>query len=162
MQNCKDLPLIFIGHCFGGLVIQKVRSCPFTVHVFSYKRQALTTDSLANRQNAGFFDFTVGLIFLGTPHSGTVTFTSRGVSTQANLNVIAMHADLRYESEVLKDLEDNDGALLQVSNDFLRLCRSSNMKVINFFEQRDSKVGKQIGRDDLQVLLYHTLLYCAK
>jgi hypothetical protein len=162
MQDCNDRPLIFIGHCFGGLVIQQVCSCPYTIHVFSCKRQALTTDGISTRQTTGLFDFTVGLVFLGTPHSGTVTFTSRGISTKDILTVIALNSELRHEPKVLSDLESEYGTLLDVSQHFLDLCRSSNLKVINFFEQRASKVGKQIGRDDLLVLIFQTLLYYAK
>lgn len=152
MQDCKDRPLIFIGHCFGGLVIQKVRSFQYTIHVFSGKRQTLTLHT------SGLVNSTVGIIFLGTPHSGTVSFSSKGVSTKDFLTVIAMHSELRHEPKVLSELESAEySALLEVSEDFLDLCRSSrgvSLQVINFFEQRASKVGKQIGRNDLQVLSY--------
>ena len=123
----------------------------YRVHVISCIVQALTIDAISTRQTAGLFDFTVGLVFLGTPHLGTVTFTSRGVSTKDILTVIAMNSELRHEPKVLRDLESEDRTLLDVSQQFLDLCRSSNLKVTNFFEQRASKVGKQIGRDDLQV-----------
>jgi hypothetical protein len=155
MQDCKDRPLIFIGHCFGGLVIQKVRDFQYTIHIFSCKRQTLTLHT------SGLVDSTIGIIFLGTPHAGTVTFTSSGVSTKDILTVIAMHSELRREPKVLSELESEYGTLLEVSQDFLDLCRSSrghSLRVINFFEQRASKVGKQIGRDDLQVLTYKILL----
>ena len=134
----------------------------YRVHVISCIVQALTIDAISTRQTAGLFDFTVGLVFLGTPHLGTVTFTSRGVSTKDILTVIAMNSELRHEPKVLRDLESEYGTLLEVSKQFLDLCRSSNLKVINFFEQRASKVGKQIGRDDLQVLSYKMPLCHAK
>jgi hypothetical protein len=139
MQDCKDRPLIFIGHCFGGLVIQKVCSFQYTIHVFSCKRQTLTLTS-------GLVNSTVGIIFLGTLHSGMVSFSSKGVSTKDFLTVIAMHLELRHEPKVLSELESAEyGALLEVSEDFLDLCRSSrgvSLQVINFFEQQASKVGK--------------------
>jgi len=94
-----------------------------------------------------------------------VSFTSRGVSTKDFLIVIAMHSELRREPKVLSELESEYGTLLEVSQDFLDLCRSTrgaSLQVINFFEQRVSKVGKQIGRDDLQVLSYKMPLYHAK
>ena len=160
IQDCKDRPLIFIGHCFGGLVIQKVRSFQsYPIHIFSCKIQTLTLHT------SGLVDSTVGIIFLGTPHSGTVTFTSRGVSTKDILTVIAMHSELRREPKVLSELESEYGTLLEVSQDFLDLCRSSrgvSLVVINFFEQRASRVEKQIGRDDLQVITYKMPLCHAK
>ncbi|KIM74852.1 hypothetical protein PILCRDRAFT_79711, partial [Piloderma croceum F 1598] len=112
-----------------------------------WERQTLTLHT------SGLVDSTVGIIFLGTPHSGTVSFTSRGVSTEHFLIAIAMHLELRCEPKVLSELESEYGTLLEVSEDFLDLCRSPRgvrLQVINFFEQRASKVGKQIGRDDLQ------------
>ena len=81
------------------------------------------------------------------------------------LTVIAMHSELRREPKVLSELESEYGTLLEVSQDFLDLCRSSrgvSLVVINFFEQRASRVGKQIGRDDLQVITYKMLLCHAK
>ena len=159
MQDCKDRPLIFIGHCFGGLVIQKVSSFRYPIHIFSCNMQALSLHTSC------LVGSTVGIIFLGTPHSGTVTFTSRGVSTKDILTVIAMHSELRREPKVLDELDSEGGALLEVSQDFLNLCRSprgSGLEVINFFEQRASSVGKQIGRDDFQVKTYKTLLCYSK
>jgi hypothetical protein len=82
-----------------------------------------------------------------------VTFTSRGVSNKALLAVIAMNSDLRQEPGVLRDLETDHGILSSVSEHFLDLSRSGNpdLQVVNFFEQRSSKVGKQFGRNDLEV-----------
>jgi hypothetical protein len=120
---------------------------------FSSEWQALTTDGLLTRQTSGLVDSTVGVIFLGTPHSGTVTFTSRGASTKPILAIIALYSELHKEPKVLADLESDDDTLLEVSRAFLDLCRSSglNLQLINFFEQRISSVGKQIGRDDILV-----------
>lgn len=30
--DCQDRPLLLVGHCFGGLVMQKVREC-LSIHV---------------------------------------------------------------------------------------------------------------------------------
>jgi len=95
------------------------------------------------------------------PHSDTVSFTLRGVSTKHFLIAIAMHLELCCQPKVLSELESEYGTLLEVSQDFLDLCQSSrgiSLQVINFFEQWASKVGKQIGGDYLQVLLYKMLL----
>jgi hypothetical protein len=121
----------------------------------------LTTDGILTRQTSGLVDSTVGVIFLGTPHSGTVTFTPRGASHRPVLAAIALHSELRKEPNVLADLESEDNTLLDVSQAFLKLCQSPglDLRVINFFEQRISSVGKQLGRDDIQVGILQMLLY---
>jgi len=154
-----------LGIALVGWLLRRHAFSPMPFTSPHAKPQALTTNSLLMRQRPGLFDSTIGVIFLGTPHSGTVTFTSRGVSTKAILTVIAMYSELRQDPEVLSGLESERGTLLEVSQDFLTLSRSPqgvNLQLINFFEQRSSKVGKQVGRDDLQVPMYKMVLYCAK
>ena len=137
LSSSSDIALV--AH---GLVIKKVCSFQYPIHIFSCKIQTLTF------QMSRLVNSTVCIIFLGMPHSGTVTFTSRGVSTKDILTVIAMHSELCCKPKVLNELESVDGTLLKVSKDFLDLCwspRGVSLVVINFFKQRASRVGKQIG-----------------
>ena len=50
---CKDRPLIMIGHCYGGLVIQKM----------------LITAKLHSEDWPGLYSSTSGIVFLRTPHT---------------------------------------------------------------------------------------------
>ena len=49
----KDRPLIMIGHCYGGLVIQKM----------------LITAKLHSEDWPGLYSSTSGIVFLRTPHT---------------------------------------------------------------------------------------------
>ncbi|KAK7739590.1 hypothetical protein SLS63_001936 [Diaporthe eres] len=127
-------PLIFIGHCFGGLVIQR----------------ALITAKLhpESETEEAILKSTVGAVFLGTPHRGTGAFGSQS----ALLAAIAAQTDLylSMESEVLDAMKVERGELLDVSEDFLKLSVRENLRITCFFEQRESNLGKMIGRDDIK------------
>ena len=117
----------------------------------------MTIDDLSRKLN--LVDSTVGIIFLGTPHSGTVTFTPRGASAASISAAMVSYPDLRKESQVLADLDSQDGTRLEISQQFLIIChRTPNLELIDFFEQRISNVGKQLTRDNIEVWTLHVLL----
>lgn len=128
-------PLIFIGHCFGGLVIQR----------------ALITAKLypESEIEEAILSSAVGAVFLGTPHRGTGAFSSQS----ALLAAIAAQSELypSMEAGVLDAMKAERGELLDVSEDFLKLSARAKMRITCFFEQRESNLGKMIGRDDIKV-----------
>lgn len=133
MIRMEDLqrPLIFIGHCFGGLVVQR----------------ALNLAKMQQDAYPGVFDSTVGIVFLGTPHRGTQSFTQ----DSALFAAIAASSDLsrKLETGVLESMASGDGALLDVTDDFVRLCIGGGPLITCFFEQRPSRIGKIVGKDDI-------------
>ncbi|KAH7085259.1 hypothetical protein BKA63DRAFT_499273 [Paraphoma chrysanthemicola] len=132
MRRMEDLrPLIFIGHCFGGLVIQR----------------ALNLAKMQQNEYPGVFDSSVGIVFLGTPHRGTQSFTR----SSALFAAIAASSDVgrKLETEILKSLASEDGGLLDVTDDFVSICTDGRPMITCFFEQRPSKLGKIVGRDDI-------------
>ncbi|KAH3999857.1 hypothetical protein HBH64_072750 [Parastagonospora nodorum] len=133
MIRMEDLqrPLIFVGHCFGGLVVQR----------------ALNLAKMQQDAYPGVFDSTVGIVFLGTPHRGTQSFTQ----DSALFAAIAASSDLsrKLETGVLESIASDNGALLDVTDDFVRLCIGGGPLITCFFEQRPSKLGKIVGKDDI-------------
>jgi hypothetical protein len=133
MVRMEDLkrPLIFIGHCFGGLVIQR----------------ALNLAKMQHDAYPSVFDSSIGIVFLGTPHRGTQSFAK----SSALLAAIAASSDLspKLETGVLNSLASEDGGLLDVTDDFVNLCTKGSPMITCFFEQRPSKLGKVVGRDDI-------------
>ncbi|KAF1921215.1 hypothetical protein BDU57DRAFT_41802 [Ampelomyces quisqualis] len=125
-------PLIFIGHCFGGLVIQR----------------ALNLAKMRPGEYPGVFDSCTGIVFLGTPHRGTRSFTRESALFAA----IAASSDLSQKIEVgvLDALRSEEGALLETTDDFVGICNDSRSMITCFFEQRPSKLGKVVGRDDVE------------
>jgi len=133
MIRMEDLqrPLIFVGHCFGGLVVQR----------------ALNLAKMQQDAYPGVFDSTVGIVFLGTPHRGTQSFTQ----DSALFAAIAASSDLsrKLETGVLEGIASDNGALLDVTDDFVRLCIGGGPMITCFYEQRPSKLGKIVGKDDI-------------
>jgi len=86
---------------------------------------------------------------LGTPHRGTTAFLPQS----ALLAAIASESDLQMGMEpgVLDAIAEDDGALLGVSDDFAKLCRDVGLLISCFHEQRESSLGRVIGRNDIQV-----------
>ncbi|KAI9771574.1 MAG: hypothetical protein M1839_002767 [Geoglossum umbratile] len=131
-EDAQGKPLIFIGHCFGGLVIER----------------ALIIAKLLERSFPGILNSTVGVVFLGTPHRGSKAFLPQSDLLAA----IASQSDLQsgIEPGVLGAMRSDSGATLDVAEDFADLCRSAELLVTCFFEQRKSSLGKVIGRSDIQ------------
>lgn len=86
---------------------------------------------------------------MGTPHRGTEAFLPQN----SLLAAIASQSDLQkaIEPGVLNAMISDRGALLDVSDDFVKLCGGTGLLVTCFFEQRESSLGKVIGRNDIQV-----------
>lgn len=134
-------PLVFIGHCFGGLVIQR----------------ALITAKLhpESEIEEAILNSTIGAVFLGTPHRGTGAFGSQGALLAAIAAQSALYPSM--QSDVLDAMKAERGELLDVSEDFLKLSVRANIRITCFFEQRESNLGKMIGRDDIKVRQRHVI-----
>lgn len=106
-------------------------------------------------ETPGVLRSTAGVIFFGTPHSGSASFTAKGLSMDAMIAFVEEDSEIKLEFMALKALESEGGEQLPVTQDFMDLCRSSNgrhIKIFNFFEQRMSDVGKSIGVPHLKVI----------
>ena len=95
------------------------------------------------------FRLTTGVVFLGTPHRGTGSITSKGLLYAA----IASDPSVRTDDNVLKALENGNDVLMDTLNDFISLCNAPvvAMSLCCFFEQQVTRVGKIIGKDFLEV-----------
>ncbi len=98
---------------------------------------------------SGILKSSVGVVFLGTPHRGTKSFLPQS----ALLASIAAQSDLHggIEPGVLDAMRSDSGATLDVAEDFADLCRDLQLEITCFFEERKSRLGKVIGRADIQV-----------
>ncbi|APA08684.1 hypothetical protein sscle_04g034540 [Sclerotinia sclerotiorum 1980 UF-70] len=119
-KNCSSRPLVFIGHCFGGLVIEK---------------------ALIKPQMSKILDFTIGVILLGTPHRGTDNITS------SELLQRIIRAGAAGEAASLIALEANNEMVLDAVQGFSMVAHEKNIPVHCFFEQKSSKVSKMFGDD---------------
>ncbi|CAI6035875.1 unnamed protein product, partial [Clonostachys chloroleuca] len=102
-------------------------------------RVALNLAKMRQEKYPGLFDSSVGVVFLGTPHRGSRSFTRES----ALLAAIAASSDLskHLETSVLDTMTSDTGSLLDVSDDFITLCTDGGPEISCFFEQRSSKLG---------------------
>lgn len=131
--QCRERPLIFIGHSYGGLVIQKT----------------LVTAKLHSESWPGLYSSTCGVVFLGTPHRGTGDITSQGMMDA----IIEQYSQCQIEEAVLQSLKSENERLNDVRKDFLELCTRSRgkLELVCFYEQKSTGVGRIIGVDSMSV-----------
>ncbi|KAM0139062.1 hypothetical protein ACHAP3_003330 [Botrytis cinerea] len=119
-RNCSSRPLIFIGHCFGGLVIEK---------------------ALIQPQMSKILDDTAGVVLLGTPHRGTDNVTS------GELLQRILRAGAAGEAASLTVLRTDNEMVLDAVHSFSTITREKDIPVHCFFEQKSSRVSKMFGDD---------------
>ncbi|PQE27705.1 WD40 YVTN repeat-like-containing protein [Rutstroemia sp. NJR-2017a WRK4] len=120
-RDCSSRRLIFIGHCFGGLVIEK-----------KFK-------ALVKPQMSKILDATIGVILLGTPHNGTDKITSGELLTRI------IQAGAAGEPTSLTALKVDNEMVLDTVKDFSIATRKNGIAVHCYFEQKSSKVSKMFG-----------------
>jgi hypothetical protein len=124
----QEIPIIFVCHSFGGLVVKEALRAASTKARASVNTKRVYTNPLQH---------TWGSIFLGTPHRGTdywwlcyliaLFFTPNGSNPK-------LYQQLR------PGLED----LVQLHEDFLR--NHPHIKVINFYETRRQPISEHLGK----------------
>ncbi|KAH7137368.1 hypothetical protein B0J13DRAFT_597107 [Dactylonectria estremocensis] len=124
-QDCPFRPLILIGHCFGGLVIQKA----YNNAVFHPGDHCNMSESIT------------GMIFMGTPHQGLRDSSELG--TNGKIYAYIVESKLQIQDESLKTMAQDSGELLNTVHDFTRRLQTSQSppQVFCFFEQKQTKVG---------------------
>ncbi|KAG5662198.1 hypothetical protein KAF25_004437 [Fusarium avenaceum] len=123
-DNANQRPIIFVCHSLGGLVCQ----------------DALVTARQRSEQHLqDIFNFTRGIIFLGTPHHGSslakfgeLVSRSVGLLKETNSDIVQV---LTRDSEVLARIQDSFQALLMTrSKD-----ESSMIEITCFYEELPTK-----------------------
>lgn len=128
-QGIPFRPLLFVAHCFGGLVVLK----------------ALLEARHDEREWTGIFASTTGLIFFGTPF--------RGAEGMSHVEMLAA-AQSEYEPddiqpEVLRILEPGNEFLQELVDGFCKTrVLANSARVACFYELKLSNVGRIVGRLD--------------
>ncbi|KAI0890817.1 hypothetical protein F4806DRAFT_485144 [Annulohypoxylon nitens] len=127
--QCPHRPIIFLGHCFGGLVIQ----------------QAYTAASFHHEDYPGIADSVTGIIFLGTPHHG-VSGKSE-LQTQGQIYDLIVKSTTQIQDNALKTMAQDNIMLVTIVHDFTRKVsiNKNGPKLFCFFESKASKVGSITG-----------------
>ncbi|KAH8726768.1 hypothetical protein GQ44DRAFT_158670 [Phaeosphaeriaceae sp. PMI808] len=123
-------PLIFIAHCFGGLVVLK----------------ALLDAQEGDTEFPGVVSSTVGIVFFGTPFRG-----ARGLNQVELLDAARReYDDSEIDAETLHVLQPGDEFLQDLVDRFTktRARMMKSCKVACFFELKESNVGRIVGKED--------------
>ncbi|RMJ03475.1 hypothetical protein CDV36_014999 [Fusarium kuroshium] len=122
-ENCPHRPIIFIGHCFGGLVLQKA-------HSWTHLSKSV-----------------VGMVFLGTPHYGIAN--SSGLTTQGHIYQAISKMSRVVEDNALRNMVHDDDVLRETVDSFLVRINTLNPKptLFSFYEEKPTRVGLLAGLD---------------
>ncbi|KAH8728360.1 hypothetical protein GQ44DRAFT_824189 [Phaeosphaeriaceae sp. PMI808] len=125
----KDIsfrPLLFVAHCFGGLVVLK----------------ALLEAEQYPSDWPGVFPSTTGLVFFGTPFRG-----AGGMNQMEMLEAARCEYNDQVQPTALDVLQPGNAYLQEVVDGFLKKMRSQTDKtqIACFYELKASDVGKIVG-----------------
>ncbi|EXA30664.1 hypothetical protein FOVG_17961 [Fusarium oxysporum f. sp. pisi HDV247] len=128
-KKCSDRPIIFIGHCLGGLVMQQAY---LSLHLQPEDWPNLSIDNVN------------GMVFLGTPHHGVADGV---LSTQGQIYQSILASKLRVEPNILASVERNNDVLKSVVHNFTRRVHNiaRRPEIFCFYEQRITNVGAIVG-----------------
>ncbi|KAK2589778.1 hypothetical protein QQS21_012549 [Conoideocrella luteorostrata] len=123
-EQTPDRRIMFIGHSFGGIVIE----------------QALVLASASDSRYSRLLLPTVGVIFLGTPHRGT---KSQIWATRAaklfDMIGFGSHQD------ILIDLAENSPRLRDLLREFCIVANRLRLNIFCFFELLQSDMAGKLG-----------------
>ncbi|XDG03869.1 hypothetical protein ABKA04_003484 [Annulohypoxylon sp. FPYF3050] len=124
-KECPHRPLVFIGHCFGGLVIQKV----YTAAAFN------------NEDYPGISNSVTGILFLGTPHHG-VNGKSE-LQTQGQIYDLIIKSTTQVQDNALQTMAQDNTVLVSTVHEFTRKVSvvENGPELFCFYESKASKVG---------------------
>ncbi|PSN58929.1 TPR-like protein [Corynespora cassiicola Philippines] len=120
-------PLLFVAHCFGGLVVLK----------------ALLEAEQYPSEWPGVFPSTTGLVFFGTPFRGAGGMNQMEMLEAARRE----YDDDQVQPTALEVLQPGNAYLQEVVDGFLKKMRGQTTKtqIACFYELKASDVGKIVG-----------------
>ncbi|KAI1559291.1 NB-ARC multi-domain protein [Pyrenophora tritici-repentis] len=129
----KDVPfrpLMFVAHCFGGLVVLKT----------------LLEAEQYQKDWPGVFLSTTGLIFFGTPFRGAEGMNQMEMLEAARREY---HED-QVQPTALEVLQPGNMYLREVVDSYLKKTRgqTNKIQIACFFELKSSNVGRIVGKED--------------
>ncbi|OBR04763.1 LOW QUALITY PROTEIN: And nb-arc domain-containing protein [Colletotrichum higginsianum IMI 349063] len=129
-EHCPQRPIIFIAHCFGGLVAQK----------------AYTMAALQEGDYPGIWKSTKGMMFLGTPHSGVNDGTN--LTKQGQIYDAIVARKLEVQDNVLLTVARDNDVLVDAVSEFARKVSTSAPPpmLFSFYELKPTNLGAIVGQ----------------
>ena len=123
-EDTRYRPLIFIGHSFGGIVIE----------------EALVEANQADGPFQYLAISTIGIVLLGTPHHG-----SKAAKWGELMAVSGKGLGLGSEERILKDLQLDSEPLNDLRYKFTLWLFRYSVATVCFFEQDKTDYGRKFG-----------------
>ncbi|ETS76726.1 hypothetical protein PFICI_12113 [Pestalotiopsis fici W106-1] len=122
-QTPEPLPIIFVAHSLGGLVVKQ-----------ALNQSATSTDARKNRT----LGYTRGIIFLGTPHHGSSAAMYGRTAFRLSKKIAFQSANIK----LLTALERNSEPLDQLSTEFCETLEKTNvLRMWSFCEEKQVRFG---------------------
>lgn len=142
--------MVFIGHCFGGIIIEKVLGNTVWSHrcLSNFSLQTLVSAKLHEEDYPAIIRSVAGVVFLGTPR--------RGSNSQSKASVLASIASsmaLGEHSNLLKVLDKDSEILADLLHDFTRTVNTVAIPLFCFFEQHKSDIAKVVKFKGAKMLM---------
>lgn len=131
-KDCDRRPIVLIGHCYGGLVMQQAY---------------LTSHRLAS-DYPGIYNSITGMIFLGTPFQGSCLSNmgtgGENTGTVGEIYQVIRQQNLKIEDGLLQTIAHDNTILVDTVADFTREIqkRTAPPGLFCFFERRSTPIGK--------------------
>ncbi|KAF3037154.1 hypothetical protein E8E11_005557 [Didymella keratinophila] len=128
-------PLLFVAHCFGGLVVLK----------------ALSESEQYPKEWPGVYSSTTGLVFFGTPFR-----SAEGMNQMEMLEAARReYHNNQVQPAVLEVLQPGNAYLQDLVDRLLKKLRgqANKTRIVCFFELKSSNVGRIVGKQDRTRLL---------
>ncbi|KAG8165995.1 hypothetical protein KVR01_004547 [Diaporthe batatas] len=130
-KDCDRRPILLIGHCYGGLVMQQM-------YLQSRRRSS---------EYPSIYDSITGMVFLGTPHYGS------SISNMASLGDIyetIRQQNLQTDDSLLKTIAHDNTVLVETVDDFVVDVKQQapGPEIFCFFEKRPTQIGVIANLDD--------------
>lgn len=118
-------PIIFIAHGYGGIVCKK----------------ALILAS-EDSEFTALLDSTVGILFLGTPHSGVVGTPDIAIKVGYVIDTLTKILGPRWffgkvRKDLLAGLKPNSSDLRHITKSFSLLLRKRKLRIVSIFETKE-------------------------
>ncbi|KFY43045.1 hypothetical protein V494_02119 [Pseudogymnoascus sp. VKM F-4513 (FW-928)] len=121
--NSTERPIIFMGHSFGGNLIQRAI---VNAHLHEEKEYIAMA--------------TAGVIFFGTPHRG-----SKDASWGRIIAELGDYLGFGSYDGIIKDLEEESTNQIDLLHDFSVWLRRMSAEAVCFFELRETDYGRKVG-----------------
>ncbi|PKK51844.1 hypothetical protein CI102_5881 [Trichoderma harzianum] len=131
---CFKNPIIWVAHSFGGILVKRA---------LLYSNDLRATDHGDLRS---IYVSTYGIIFLGTPHAGSI-LANLGLYIHQASRITIPRSIFQSESALLKTLKRDNERLREINNQFLNIYERFKIHMVHENHKTDLKITRALVVD---------------